>query len=213
MCYYHGTNINSFNKILKDNKMNPSRGDNHWLGDGVYFYDDVVYAYYWIYTQFNNRYKNNLSENNNIYNEFKIISSKLKMESEKIFNLDSIINKTIFDTTYENCVNKKIQSQRFKDCEMADGVVINIMFNELGYNKNYNVVIASFSRRTKNYENTNLRLHYSIEKQICVKDNGIIYDIIEYNYKDKITTYQNIIERFNYDYPNNIYKKNKRKIY
>lgn len=37
---YHGTDNKAADKILETRTFNKSKGDNHWLGDGVYFYKE-----------------------------------------------------------------------------------------------------------------------------------------------------------------------------
>ena len=46
--YYHGTTKACAYSILNSKKMNPSTGDRHWLGDGIYFYEEEFYAYNWL---------------------------------------------------------------------------------------------------------------------------------------------------------------------
>ena len=40
---YHGT-LSSNVTSIEQNNFNISRGDNHWLGEGVYFFEDTVGA-------------------------------------------------------------------------------------------------------------------------------------------------------------------------
>lgn len=50
---YHGTDNKAADKILETKTFNKSKGDNHWLGDGVYFYKEKRYAFRWIYIPLN----------------------------------------------------------------------------------------------------------------------------------------------------------------
>jgi len=45
---YHGTDLSTADKIAAGNRFQPSRGPDHWLGDGVYFFQDsIVLAVKW----------------------------------------------------------------------------------------------------------------------------------------------------------------------
>lgn len=45
---FHGTTMESYNKILESKKFTFKPRENHWLGNGVYFFlDDVMKAEWW----------------------------------------------------------------------------------------------------------------------------------------------------------------------
>lgn len=44
---FHGTNINSAEKILKENRFRPSTKPDEWLGKGIYFFADPQDAMWW----------------------------------------------------------------------------------------------------------------------------------------------------------------------
>ena len=46
---YHGTNKESADAILNDKGFLISKGEEHWLGDGIYFYPDFGDALNWKY--------------------------------------------------------------------------------------------------------------------------------------------------------------------
>ena len=48
---YHGTEKERGKKIVAEQKMIPSISDDrrqHWLGDGIYLYREMLYAFRWI---------------------------------------------------------------------------------------------------------------------------------------------------------------------
>ena len=55
---YHGTDLETGKVIIDSQKMEPSRGDHHWLGDGIYFYDNEKYAFRWIVIKYTGNFKN-----------------------------------------------------------------------------------------------------------------------------------------------------------
>ena len=60
-----------------------------------------------------------------------------------------------------------------------------------------------------------MRLNHILEKQICVKNCNLIFDIKEYDYTDKVNTYLEVINRFDYEYnqPKKSYLKYSKKLY
>lgn len=53
---------------------------------------------------------------------------------------------------------------------MADGVVLNIMFNKMWYSDEYDLAIATFKVNENKYSKESMRLNYMPQKQICVKN-------------------------------------------
>ena len=44
---FHGTSLNAANEIINSHKFNLSTGNKHWLGDGIYFYENINDAFAW----------------------------------------------------------------------------------------------------------------------------------------------------------------------
>lgn len=65
--YYHGTDNVSAYEILKKGFVKPSIGDNHWLGDGYYFYKSEEYAFRWILLKYTDNFRNQYAGNLTIY--------------------------------------------------------------------------------------------------------------------------------------------------
>lgn len=146
---YHGTEINRGKSMILKHKMYSSIGDKHWLGDGSYFYEEDFYAYKWIrdmYKDVHKKYPENIKD---LFNEYQILIGKVSVSSSRIFNLDLAKYKIEFDRVYENCIHKKKYSKKFSRVEMPEGVVLNIMFKYMGYNKEFDVVSATFKLREK----------------------------------------------------------------
>lgn len=195
---YHGTDIVSAKAILSKRMMKPSMGDHHWLGNGYYFYENEEYAFRWILIKYTKNFSNAYSDNyDNIFKEYMILSADIN--TNKIFNLGDINNKLLF-IRVKNEVKKKAQdSKRYKKQisknGIADGVIFNILFEEMGYDKEYDAVKAVFP--IVYTPNTGSRQDFLPEPQICVKNIAVIQNIQKANDDVVEDKYKNFIEAYN----------------
>lgn len=165
---YHGTPKNNIKDILV-NKFMASKGDRHWLGDGIYFYPEKVYAYKW---NLNNS-KNKITK---LFDpvRFKnqgILEVKLQCSKDRTFDLDTLSHKAILKRTIE-------QIKEFSE-ECIEGVALNVLFNELGYDEKYDIIVATFTLRRDKMKFPCPRLDFYPEKQICIKNEKCIKEIKE----------------------------------
>lgn len=160
---YHGTTKECADQIISDNRMKPSMGDRHWLGDGVYFYQDFFYALRWIRCK---------EKTDSLLDNYSIITAELNIDEERIFSLLNMEHKLLFQQVLEICSErlKRIGSQN----DVVDGAILNIMFKEMKYGNKYDIVKASFIHEDKNLWHYSSRLCYIQEIQICVKNLDII---------------------------------------
>lgn len=217
--YYHGTKAENANDILAKGFFNPSIGDHHWLGDGYYFYSDAEYAFRWIllkYTQnFTNIFKINYDK---IFEVYTILSVSLH-PSSRFFSLDQIKHKTLF-IKVKNEIRKKAEySKRYQEQikreGIADGVIINILFEYMGYDQRFDVVEATFPIALSNCDS---RLDFLPEKQICVKNLHMIQnpqkwncDSVPENFKIFIDDYMQSKKLLRQSSQNSIAQKYKKK--
>lgn len=164
---YHGTTKENAESIVRDNYMRESRGDRHWLGDGIYFYCDFLYALRWIRCR---------DKTENLLQSHAIISAKLNVEEERIFSFLNSDHKMIFDMVLEECKERK-RKLDIQDGAMVDGAVLNIMFKKMKYGKEYDMIKAIFIHEDKKMSEVNSRLYYFPEIQICVKNGEIIEEL------------------------------------
>lgn len=190
---FHGTEINRGHRIIKNKKMEISRGDHHWLGDGSYFYEDDFYAYKWIIDMYKKRYKKKPSNSKELFKKYQILKGRVLTDKKRVFNLDKPLHKFEFDRVYEKCKKMLKYSQKFSNIQIADGVILNIMFNDLGYMEYFDIVIATFKRRRNRYKGVGMRLDFIPEKQICVKNIDKVTQIEFYDCLEKIDEFKNYI--------------------
>lgn len=198
--FYHGTRKKSANSILISNCFYPTTGDRHWLGDGIYFYEEDFYAYNWLVYDFKRNFDKEVLDEDKIIHNYSILSVNLDIKPERIFNFEKAEHKILFDITMEEVIKKSEYSKRFKENKFPEGVILNIMFKEMGYNKSYDLIVAIFTRRKSNYGNAVLRLNYIPEKQLCVINTKIIKNIKNFEFKSKVDYYMTLIKRLDYMY-------------
>lgn len=165
---YHGTPKDKAEKIICEKCFNESKGDRHWLGDGVYFYRDLFYAVRWIRCLDKNR-------TSNLFENYSILAVELNVDKERIFSFFNPEHKLLFYSVLEAC-NEKMKSLNLKN-EIVDGVILNIMFKKMKYGNDYDMIEAAFVHEDKKMGNFNSRLCYFPEIQFCVKNDEIIEKI------------------------------------
>ena len=194
--YFHGTNISGGTAILSEQKMNPSRGDNHWLGDGCYFFDNDFYAFRWVVIDYTGNFTNNKQEKiDDIFDYYMILKAYIKLSSDRIYSLSDPIMHINYLNLLELLKQKQEYSERFKNTEIVDGVVINILFEDMGYKNNYDAITGVFPIKTK--QKNKSRFNSFSEFQICIKNADIISRIEMFNDKTVPKKYKEIIKKYN----------------
>ena len=97
--FYHGTRKKSANSILISNCFYPTTGDRHWLGDGIYFYEEDFYAYNWLVYDFKKKFDKEVLDKDKIIHNYSILSVNLDINPERIFNFEKAEHKILFDIT------------------------------------------------------------------------------------------------------------------
>lgn len=182
---YHGTKERFVDSIINDSFKiaTPQRGDNHWLGHGIYFYSDYELAEWWARTKVtrqNKKYGNN---------DVPIVIRGV-VEAENVWDLDN-----------------PYRLEKFKECQIelekqfvCDGVRLNFSngntpekircfwMDAVKEEYNIDVIIYTFTKENPSYVDSRYHVHtaedYSLgnmglayhEKQICVTNNQFIVD-------------------------------------
>lgn len=175
---YHGTDNKYLHSIL-NNGFQCKTNDEHWLGNGVYFFIEYHLAEWWAMNEHKDFGKN---ITNPIIIEVNISSSKDTIVDLRILDDFNWIAKkydefqdVIFQ--YGSTSNNKIDYRKLR-CSFFDWI-----------NKSHGkkIIIGGFQKNNCNYINnklpTQFRLPY-IEYQVCVYDNSII-NINKYQRCDK----------------------------
>lgn len=205
---FHGTKKSRGQEILNDQKMKMSRGDDHWLGDGSYFFKDDFWAYWWIREMFKERHLEfyGTVSDSFIEDHYQIIQTVIYVKRERIFDLDDLTHKREFLIALSEIKDKKEYSDKYQECQAAEGLVLNYMFNKLDYHKEFDMVCADFTRDYSNYNGMRLRKNYNSQHQICVKNLDIIETLDEYDFIKHILSYHQLLDTFFSNEGINIYE-------
>ena len=193
---FHGSNKIRGDEIIDNQEMQVTIGDKHWLGNGNYYFEEEFYAYKWIVDMCSNRYKTQDCE---ILGElYLVLQCNVSTSKQRVLDLTKAGFKILYDLTYKEIKDKKELSKRFASQQVAEGVVINYMFNELDYSSDFDLVKAIFTFNRGNYRGVKSRLGYMPQVQICVKNVEIVKDIIKLDYEDKLLQFEYMLEHFSF---------------
>lgn len=184
---YHGTYRTRGQRMLASKAFEASIGDRHWLGDGIYFFVEDFYAYKWIVDMYKDHYKTGCKDDD-LIQEYMIIAAGQKTDA-RMFDLIKAAHKMEFDRTYAELERMKEMIPRFRAVQIPDGVVINYMFNELGYFDDFDLVRAVFAINYNHYKQIRTRFSSMPQEQRCIKNPTVVEDADEYHYTDNIAKY------------------------
>lgn len=195
---YHGTSREKGNQIISSQTMLKSCGDSHWLGDGVYLYSELFLAFRWINIKYKEKYPL-YQIDKRLLEEYMILKVELKCEHNRIFSfIHSTENLMEFDQIKKKYLEKAKDSKRISanDDNAVDGIVINLMFNSMGYEKEYDAVEAYFPYKG-NSKLVSSRIGNIGEYQLCVKNLKCIGKISDCTEKINNEEYSGKLRRFN----------------
>ena len=183
---YHGTKDASAKLILKDGfaLATPKKGDNHWLGHGIYFYTEFELAEWWAKTKVKKQNKKYSKKDSPVV-------LKAVIHANNILDLDNPFCLMQFEE-----YQKKLEEQVINDgivLDFADGKgqekerIRCFWMDMVKEEYDIEVIIYTFNRKNPSYVNSkyhvdnesenslkNMQLVYH-EKQICVtSDNYIV---------------------------------------
>lgn len=179
---YHGTEKERGQRIVRTQKMEPSISNDrkqHWLGDGIYLYREFSYAFRWIVLMYKDRQEIDKIEDE-LLDYYSILEVDVVCPEERIFRLDNPEHLMVFKKAEQMYREKSAFSEKLRNLECTDGLIINILFKNLHYGDNYDMVEATFpingfdsgfSKQT--------RVTSIVEYQACVKNDAIITRIVD----------------------------------
>lgn len=174
---YHGTKSCCVNGILKENfsVKKPKKNDNHWLGHGVYFFEEYELAYWWAKTK--------VLAHNRKYGESNYASV---IEAEIIYDrcvdLDTYNGRNIFFSFWQKYERKLVKEGIVLDFSMGEAdkqlvqqrkrcFALDCFKKEMGVD----VLIYSFTKKDPAYERSKYNFKLADifgldfrERQICV---------------------------------------------
>lgn len=190
---YHGTERDVGSRIIASKTFKQSLGDEHWLGDGIYFYEEKIYAFRWIYIRYNKKYPMCTPNMANIIKKYSILSADITIEQERIFDLTRYEHKEQFDRVH----NRSLEKNKSGKINITDGAVLNFMFHKMKYNKKYDMIKAMFPHEDNDISSMKTRLSYIPEMQYCVVNKRIISNIKDINISDSDLSMFSFAQHYN----------------
>ncbi len=194
---YHGTTKNNANIIYSTKYFKNSIGNNEYMGNGIYFYDNHINALHMCIGKYIKAYKT-IPTYKKLSEEYAIVSAVLKVNDNEILDMNSYAVKLKLYYLYKKIKDSMIN---VNDKQMNDGFYLNfISKNFPDFLKNYKVlkntynkeIISQKLRKTKKVKS---RIIYDI-KQVYynVIDSSCIFNIniCENNYEDEYNIIENL---------------------
>lgn len=193
--YYHGTARQRGSSMIKKKHMEYSRGDDQWLGDGIYLYKDKLYAFRWIEIKYKEYFEKELISDK-LFMEYMILGVNIDYDYEAVFSFFNPEHILEFKEVKKKCENMKGKSAILQKCEFTDGVLINLMFKNLNYGETYDMVEAAFPIG-KCIDETSTRLLHVNEYQLCIKNPKKIIDFCDRSLDFEYKVYHEKLNKFN----------------
>lgn len=194
---YHATTMQNKEKILQEGFRfsEQSRNKKHWLGKGVYFFEDCYHAVNWnILTMQRDLKQGKKAE----INDYTILKSIISYDNERAINLSSPEGTIIYKHMRNKIKEKYIKNNReesinlLKDRSSKFWIAI---LEENGCFDNFDVLIAVYIEK----DNQEIRFSddfiYGYQMQICVKNRNCIKNTEEYKNDKKISEIYDIINK------------------
>lgn len=190
MTGYHGTTVENSTKILSEGFKVLKNNKNLWLGFGVYFFLEEIYAFKWILDLYKN--KNETTGFENLSKEMVILKVNIDLKEDRLLDLATYEGELLFDKTYnilKRSTNPKVK-EMLTDKKYVAAVVINYLFEKLNVGVRYDAVKEIYRINPKNYQYILIKPQLGVPQfQICVKNLAIIKNIEIMEYKDNIAYY------------------------
>ena len=178
---FHGTSAAKAKQIFLEKDIQPSLGDRHWLGDGVYFFCEPFYAYWWNFTKYFKRYHNHPSRSQ-YCNRYAIIMTHVTCSKSRVFDLTVEEFFDDFRKTADFLANDPNYASALMPKDLNDGLILNFMFNKMGFSDSFDLVIYVFYGPSQDCRSEYpRRITRRPERQVCVKNKEVIKEITSYD--------------------------------
>lgn len=192
MTGYHATKKMNEKNILKDGfKISNSNNFHHWLGNGIYFWEDSYYAVEWNIIDLE---KNGVLTQKNILEQYTILEATIKAEKNKVINLSSPKGTIIFEKFKENVINSSNAEQKERLKKIDDDIFWVNFMSKKGLFDKYNIIIANYNKTIKRENNNKADFIKYEQTQICVKSNDLIENVSVYRNTREIKELYKIIK-------------------
>lgn len=181
---YHATAKENIKSILTNGFYMSRPKSNHWLGKGIYFFEDLYYAVEW---QMIGVLKRDVEEYDELNRKSGIIVSEIDMDNYTTLNISEPYGYSIFKELL-NVIKKYYSNSEYEEnLRKGDIHLIKILEQieiETGqkYLSNFDVLCSIYPKPIKSEENKNKIGDFMkcAQKQICVKNKKAIIESKEY---------------------------------
>lgn len=144
---YHGTTQASADNILRERKFTLSTSETEWLGDGIYFYEDINDAYDWKECE-------------------AIIHCVIELDSSRYLDLDTEVGKDVYLKMEKHICSTMGVSTSKKNAQENQCALMKMIWKE---NPSLYVLAASFATKPTEYK-TLLDMRPR-RREFCVRNN------------------------------------------
>ena len=202
---YHGTSRRNCKDIIKNGFKASKTKEGHWLGKGIYFYENIYYAIEWGIIRFllgNNSY-------DNYKKQCSVIKGMLNCEEYEILDLNDPLGYSIYQEILKN-IKKRFPNEVEKISKGKDIEIIRLLEeleNKTGedYISIFDIITADYPKDIYDKKTENIWGNFlpCIQKQICVKNSSAIEKYEEINIDDENgKTYFQLITKNREEYEN-----------
>jgi len=114
---FHGTGVKNITSIFREGFITKHRED-HWLGQGIYFYDNFDLAFWWIKCKLNSPYGHRCG----------VIKAVLECDSSEFLNLDSTSGMDYFVREIDKILTNEVSKTKFKFAIKEEDSIQNLCF-------------------------------------------------------------------------------------
>jgi hypothetical protein len=187
---YHGNTESAVDEIVRANKLldkYKSIGDKHYLGDGFYFYEDVVQASVWAKMKVKRKYKGT---------RWAILECKIEVEEDEFLDLDKRDEQDFFflemkranERVNNGSISSKDKSEimEYSDAYLcnyiADMLQLSLLSKTFVYKDMFKTYPSLFSnKKSSPYLITR---HFRTEKQYVIKNSNIVVSLQKVHIED-----------------------------
>lgn len=184
---YHATTTDNADLILMNGFIESQATKGHWLGKGVYFFDDLYYAIEWGIIGV---IKQNIKKYKQLTDKCSILISDINTKEYRVIDFSTPQGFAIFQYLLD-IIKKNYSDKKYQDIEEKGYAYIIRVLEELEkvkgeeYISGFDVVCAVYPKKIDKKQK-NLRGNFisCVQKQICVKNVKTIKNVIKMQYSE-----------------------------
>ncbi len=191
---FHGT-LKENKESIENNgfKKSISTDKQHWLGEGVYFFEDEYYAVEWNVLDIKKKRKEGI---NLKPSDYIILKAFIMCNSNKMLDMSSPEGIVLYKYFKDKLKEKYIKEGNQSEINKLNGRSTKFWMNALadnGFFDEFDVLLASYVRTIQELGKNDDDFIKNHQRQICVRETKCIYSVREYNDIDRVKDLYRII--------------------